>query len=64
MINTKEIITESYDETDESYWNELPNKDLVYVIPSDTNLSDFDAETDGIPMMEPENKDLDKLFKY
>ena len=38
-------------------------ENMIYIIPSDTDLSNFDAETDAIPMFEPKEMELDELFK-
>ena len=37
-------------------------ENMVYIIPADTDLSNFDIETDAIPMIEPEEIPLDELF--
>ena len=42
---------------------DFENIKYAFCIPSDTDLSNFDTETDAIPMPEPEEKDLNELFK-
>lgn len=70
MTNTTEIIKENQNEIDESYWNERPRKltkedvkGIMYIIPADTDLSDFDTETDAVAVKLPDGKKLDDLFK-
>lgn len=66
MTNTREIISEG--RITENYWTERPPKinpkdlkgGLVYMIPADTDLSDFDSK-DAIPVPVEHDEDIEKL---